>query len=597
MNYRRYVFLFLVISMVLSGATIFVDTSGSEGDSLQRALDSTRVLPGIDTVLVMNGTYHLAINPFDTGYIGLDMRDSVYLSSVNGMDYCTLSASSRDMVDTAWHVIDVYQLSHKVTIKGFTIKDGRANYGVYSGRTGAGIHIAFSSPNIIGNRICKNYADYDGGGLWIGDSSRPVVSNNIISGNRASYEGGGIFVYWASFPEFSGNYIMNNDSDTYGGGIGVSNYCRVIMRENVISGNKATYGGGISCFIQGNKVELYKNLITANVADSGGAFYTGDHSKFIIDSCFIVDNVSLRSCESGFTYLSPNADSGITFSAHHSNIYYNSFQPDIEFHNATGVTLPLEENYWWFTDSSGVDDIIKGPASFYPLEDSILDGGVPCEPLSIDSIRNYRSRDYSERMDSIGTYDTLFVSLYGRDANSGIKGTAVTVLTSSQYPMGIAVTLRETDTNSGVYRSPVVPLPRYNLNNLLYDDACQQIGVNVQDTIKITANTDNSTYCFVGYNAPYSGVVEVVENESEIFKIESSLIHDVIEARYELKTGTEVELSVYDVDGRKVKVLRDFIDKGARERYYDLNNLRCGVYFLRVSICGDKFTEKIIKIR
>ena len=140
---RRMVFILValnIVSSVLFAKTWVVDTTGYEGDSLQIAVDSAWQDPGIDTVLVKDGTYHLAIN----GDTGLIMHDSVVLISENGALKCTLTAISEDATDTAYHVIycsDWDTASHVALIKGFTIVNGNARGSTFPHSYGGGIYI------------------------------------------------------------------------------------------------------------------------------------------------------------------------------------------------------------------------------------------------------------------------------------------------------------------------------------------------------------------------------------------------------------------------------------------------------------------------
>ena len=124
-----------------------VDTTGVEGDSLQAAILETVTNPGIDTVLVLNGTYHLNIND----KVGLVMADSMLLMSMNGADRCTLTALSDALTDTSWHVIyysrpDTLQAQTSV-IKGFTIRDGKAK-GTSPHDQGGGLYLNAASPKM-----------------------------------------------------------------------------------------------------------------------------------------------------------------------------------------------------------------------------------------------------------------------------------------------------------------------------------------------------------------------------------------------------------------------------------------------------------------
>src|SRR5690606_9582360 len=68
-------------------------------------------------------------------------------------------------------------------IDGFTIRNGKANYG-------GGIRCVVSSPLISHNTITSNAANGSGGGIYCDFSSSPLISDNIIelntSNNRAA---------------------------------------------------------------------------------------------------------------------------------------------------------------------------------------------------------------------------------------------------------------------------------------------------------------------------------------------------------------------------------------------------------------------------
>jgi len=592
---RLSLFLFIGFALLLSGAIIEVDTTGIEGDSLQKAVDSTTVLPGIDTVLVLDGTYHLAINPYESGFRGLVMRDSVVLLGENGALSCTLTALSEDKSDTAWYVIFCYQVGNPSVIEGFTIKDGNMSYN-FGG--GGGICIAQSNITVLNNRIINNSSNYDGGGVLIDNYSYAILRNNQITNNHTHILGGGILVQASSTAELVGNQINDNSTDQFGGGLCLHADANALLRNNQICRNMAhREGGGIFLFFD-SAINLSRDIIAVNIADTGGAFYNYSSNKIEMDSCLVVDNINLKDTKSGLALLTSQADSGITFYSYHSNLYYNSFQADTEINNKSSVTLSLENNYWWLTDSAEINQLIDGPASFYPFEYDPLSNNIASEPLLIDSIKNYRSSSYSEVAESIGTYDTLFISIFGSDANPDIEELAVVILTSSRYPTGIAATLFETDTASGIYRGEVYPLPRSNLNLLRYDDAYQNIGVNITDTIKMVTNMDTTKCFYVGFNAPYSGITDEKENDTQFFfSVSQRIVKDKLQLSYNLPSEGAVRIALYDVNGRAIKLLRNRTERGYQELSFDLGYLPNGIYFIKAIIGREKATEKILKIR
>lgn len=298
---KSVVLLFIgLISMPLNGRIWIVDTTGAEGDSLQAAIDSAWAVPGIDTVLVKNGTYHLAIN-LDTlifnsdtsiGFIGLIMRDSVRLMSENGAESCTLTAISQDLKDTAWHVIWCEHI-RDVEIEGFSIMNGKA-VGPSNHRCGGGVCIEGSSSiTLRNNRIENNYAG-SGAGVMARDKSEIVLINNVVANNSAYDFGAGILIYKRSSATLIGNIVENNvtaiDGFGDGGGVLISMASATLI-GNIITGNYGGYGGG-GVHPAASKVELYNNIIRNNRAAHGAGVWIIRGGKTYLDNNIIEDNIA-----------------------------------------------------------------------------------------------------------------------------------------------------------------------------------------------------------------------------------------------------------------------------------------------------------------
>ncbi len=119
---------------------IIIDTTGSEGDSLQAYIDAAYAMPlfNPDTIILMPGTYHLAIN----GDTGLIMRDSVIVMGLTALQ-CTLSGISADLADSANHILYFSNLGNCYSgAKYLTIANSNST------EHGAGIFIDNSSPFI-----------------------------------------------------------------------------------------------------------------------------------------------------------------------------------------------------------------------------------------------------------------------------------------------------------------------------------------------------------------------------------------------------------------------------------------------------------------
>ncbi|MBJ6725341.1 chitobiase/beta-hexosaminidase C-terminal domain-containing protein [Geomesophilobacter sediminis] len=143
--------------------------------------------------------------------------------------------------------IDFHGKNITVTSSGgadATIIDGNRNGSVVSlvsGETRASVLDGFS--------IRNGSASYNGGGIYVGNSS-PTITNNKVYGNTGDF-GGGIAVYFGS-PSIRNNSIYQNSGD-WGGGISLTGSTTVAeVTGNSIYQNRASNGGGISLWAAGN---------------------------------------------------------------------------------------------------------------------------------------------------------------------------------------------------------------------------------------------------------------------------------------------------------------------------------------------------------
>jgi len=506
----------LMVTISLWSKTWVVDTFGYEGDSLQTAVDSAYKyrFDGIDTVLVQDGKYHLFIN--DT--VGLIMQDSVILMSVNGAERCTLTAVSASGEDTAWHVIYCSfgnTSSHAAVIKGFTITGGNARKSSLPHNHGGGICCAGASPVIIDNIIVNNFAIVSCGGINVHASSAPIIKNNIIINNRAEQNAGGIGIWNYSSATLIGNEIKENTcvladgggvslggytytvwrkniishnySPRWGGGIYMANSASAVIESTVIAYNSGLYGGGVYVW-QDSRLEIKHSVIISNKGDTGGSFYIDDGGRVIVDSCLIIDN-GAQEVHSGCAYITSTGDS---LSCSYSNLYYNTFQTDTEIVNYSGNTIDLTDDFWWVTTDAEISALIYGlnnHSSFY----TDFVPSTPGEPISIDSVRNY-NEDYTSLVSYCANAPgTLYIRVWGEDRTPYIREACVIVLRSNIYTDGIAVSLLETDTNSGIYEGEAYILEVTGNDTQRIDDIYQRIRVDTAwDIIEIIANVDTT---------------------------------------------------------------------------------------------------------
>ncbi len=109
----------------------------------------------------------------------------------------------------------------------------------------------------------------EGGGIYCGTGTSPLIRNNWIKENwaAAGSDGGGIYCAGGSSPVIVNNVIAHNDATTSGGGIAVMAGAGPTIVNNTIEDNSAVYGGGIYC---GSEWAVIENNIIVNGRNGGG---------------------------------------------------------------------------------------------------------------------------------------------------------------------------------------------------------------------------------------------------------------------------------------------------------------------------------------
>ncbi|RKZ23021.1 hypothetical protein DRQ18_01450 [bacterium] len=481
-------------------------------------------------------------------------------------------------------------------ISGNMIRENQAEWG-------GGFFISyFASPVITNNTVQNNFADWDGGGFHIEYYASPRVIGNIIKGNSADGNGGGFCIRYYSSPEVTGNIIQENLASDYGGGFYIADSSSFQLINNTIYDNSVGYCGGALSIRYHSSVILKNCVFTNNIASYGGVVHDTLYSKVIIDSCFIVDNGSRLDNVSGLAYIAQDADSGVTFKLNSSNVYYNTYQPDTEILNNSGVTLDLTDNFWWYTDSTEISALIYGPSDHAGWHDDFVQG-VAGEPVTISSVNNY-GNDWVTPVDSIGAPCTLYIEVQGTDQRPDICEAAVAIIRSTKYPAGVAVALMETDTNSGVYRGKVCVIERINTDSIRMDDIYQRIGVDsAGDNIWIVSNADTSKKFLVKYKAGVAGIQEQ-DLSMYLFRTTPILLSGTGVIPYYCPGMSVVSIKLYDTAGRIVKVL---YNGKKRPGYHQVKictlGLPPGIYLVKFDVYAERGkldysrTQKLILLK
>jgi len=275
---------------------------------------------GGGTIHVLPGQYTESIRV--TANIQIISTDGPTMTTLNATgkpcptsDFCTLGAEPNC---SAVYFPSAAGSTSRIEGIHITNAGGGKDQPSFSAKIGAGILVFGSSPTITRNEIVGNvlssptFKIYYGGGIYVNaldpnNPARPVITNNLIESNIADPpngtnpnpsegDGGGIYIGYNSAPIVKGNTFRANragdptkaQSFSYGGG--VANYSRVTGQETKISGNlftgnsTADAGGGLefSAYLPASggvfpsQGTADNNIFESNIANFGGAIDMGD---------------------------------------------------------------------------------------------------------------------------------------------------------------------------------------------------------------------------------------------------------------------------------------------------------------------------------
>jgi len=177
---------------------------------------------------------------------------------------------------------------------------------------GGGIFVYSAHPIIVNNIITNNVAAVTttgnptvamgfGGGLYLTNADRAVISGNLIISNAASTaywgSGGGLYLWGsASGAQVQFNRVLSNSATTtnavgYGGGI-YGGPDGALIQGNVVAGNRANgvgAGSGAGLFQYGGLAHYLGNLVQEN---SGSTAVELWYSQAHFEGNRVVDNIT-----------------------------------------------------------------------------------------------------------------------------------------------------------------------------------------------------------------------------------------------------------------------------------------------------------------
>jgi hypothetical protein len=123
--------------------------------------------------------------------------------------------------------------------------------------------------------VQENYG-FSGGGIYIKNSSFPVLQNVTIENNDAKYgDGGGIYLNRKSCATIDNSSVKNNTALYGGGGIFFTDGSSALMTGVFIGANKAKTGAGLYCYNHCYPVILNCSIGGNIASQSGGGIFCG----------------------------------------------------------------------------------------------------------------------------------------------------------------------------------------------------------------------------------------------------------------------------------------------------------------------------------
>jgi len=130
---------------------------------------------------------------------------------------------------------------------------------------GGGINLQLNSnARILDNQFVQNTSNTGGAAILCSDTDEIVIKRNLIDGNRSDKNGGGIYLHLASEALIDSNTIINNSA---GDGAGIQGF-----------------GGGILCY-DGPTPTITNNIIQNNTANTeGGGIHMNERCSGVIEN-------------------------------------------------------------------------------------------------------------------------------------------------------------------------------------------------------------------------------------------------------------------------------------------------------------------------
>jgi fibronectin-binding autotransporter adhesin len=280
--------------------------------SLREAVNTANATPGLDSIVLKNGTYKITILGADEDLNATGDFDITESVNIIGAKNTVVDAAGVDRVfDIPSPATGVDLTFNKVKITGGLLG------ALLLDQNGAGVHagavgnsMTFTDTTITGNtasiqgggvynaggditlknsHVDKNNAGFQGGGIWLGFSGLLTINHSTVNGNTAAADGGGFLSGSIDDLSISDSEISRNRAGGVGGG-GAALSENVTIDDSCFTYNTAgTSGGGLTVFgpVGSTLISISDSTFSRNRASvDGGGIEAGQASVIVDDSNF-----------------------------------------------------------------------------------------------------------------------------------------------------------------------------------------------------------------------------------------------------------------------------------------------------------------------